>query len=109
MRTVVLLGQSVVADIHNDACSRVPDTRNLTRAWMVRNIPAGSKVVIEPVVPDNWATDIGRSHPATPTGDRWYRFATWLTDRRAERQAAPGGQPRTSSSTSTNGRYGPSC
>jgi hypothetical protein len=54
-------------------------------------VPAGAKVVIEPVVPDNWATDIGHSLPWTPSGDRWYRFATWLTDvDAAGRHLAPG-------------------
>ena len=90
---VLLLGQSVAADIHNDRVLSRPDTRNLTRAWMVRNIPAGSKVVIEPVVPDNWASDIGSSNPATPTGDRWYRFATWLTDLGPNGATAPGRRP----------------
>ena len=47
---------------------------------MVRNVPAGAKVVIEPVVSGDWAQDIGRSLPWTPTGERWYRYATWLTD-----------------------------
>jgi hypothetical protein len=77
---VLLLTQSVVADIHNDAVLSRPDTRNLTRAWMVDHVPAGSKVVIEPEVPDNWATDIGASLAATPTGERWVRYPTWLTN-----------------------------
>jgi hypothetical protein len=77
---VLLLTQSVVADIHNDALLSRPDTRNLTRAWMVDNVPAGSKVVIEPEVPDNWATDIGASLASAPTGERWVRYPTWLTN-----------------------------
>jgi hypothetical protein len=36
--------------------------------------------VIEPLVPDNWAADVGRSLGVTPTGERWERFKTWLTD-----------------------------
>ncbi len=76
---VVVLGQSVAADIHNDRVLSRPDTRNLARAWMVAHVPAGSKIVIEPLVPDNWAQDIGRSLPATPTGERWWRWPTWLT------------------------------
>lgn len=91
---VLLLGQSVVADVHNDAVLSRPDTRNLTRAWMVRNIPAGSKVVIEPVVPDNWASDVGTSLASTPTGDRWYRFATWMTDLGPNGQLLPDGERR---------------
>ncbi len=77
---VVLLGQSVVSDVHSDLVLSRPDTRNLTRAWMVANVPAGSKVVIEPVVPDNWATDVGASLPYTTTGERWTRFATWFSN-----------------------------
>jgi hypothetical protein len=76
---VLLLAQSVVAVIHNDEVLSRPDTRNLTRSWMVAHVPAGSKVVIEPVVPNEWATDIGRSLGATTSGARWYQFATWLT------------------------------
>jgi hypothetical protein len=76
---VLLLAQSVVAVVHNDTVLSRPDTRNLTRSWMVAHVPAGSKVVIEPVVPNEWATDIGHSLAATTSGARWYQFATWLT------------------------------
>jgi hypothetical protein len=78
--TVLLLTQSLTTVIHNDQVLSRPDTRNLTRAWMVKHIPAGSKVVIEPDVSANWATDIGASSKWTHTGARWYQFATWLTD-----------------------------
>jgi 4-amino-4-deoxy-L-arabinose transferase-like glycosyltransferase len=78
--TVVLLGQSVVSVVHNDVVLSRPDTRNLARAWMVGHVPAGAKVVIEPVVEDSWATDIGRSLAWTSTGARWQRYPTWLTN-----------------------------
>jgi hypothetical protein len=91
---VLLLTQSVVADIHNDAVLSRPDTRNLTRAWMVHHVPAGSKVVIEPEVPDSWATDIGASLASTPTGDRWVRYPTWLTNLDAHGNPLPPGEHR---------------
>jgi hypothetical protein len=65
---VLLLAQSVVAVIHSDEVLSRADTRGLTRAWMVAHVPAGAKVVIEPLVPGNWASDIGRSLPYTTTG-----------------------------------------
>ncbi len=91
---VLLLAQSLVTVIHNDAVLSRPDTRNMTRAWMVGNIPAGAKVVIEPVVADNWATDLGISLPWTPSGDRWYRYPTWLTDVDSNGSLLPTGQRR---------------
>jgi hypothetical protein len=92
--TVLLLAQSVAADLHNDAVLSRPDTRNLTRAWMVAHIPPGARVVIEPVVPLNWATDVGQSLGWTPTGARWYQFATYLTDIAPDGSHLPPGQRR---------------
>ncbi|MDQ6817721.1 MAG: glycosyltransferase family 39 protein [Actinomycetota bacterium] len=91
---VTLLAQSAVADTHSDAVLSRPDTRNLTRSWMVAHVPEGSRVVIEPLVPDSWATDIGVPLPATPTGERWWRFPTWLTDLDASGKPLPVGERR---------------
>jgi Dolichyl-phosphate-mannose-protein mannosyltransferase len=91
---VVLLGQSAVADVHADAVLSRADTRNLLRSWMVDHVPAGSKVVIEPLVPDNWAVDVGRSLPATSTGERWWRWPTWLTTLDSAGNQLPQGQHR---------------
>lgn len=92
--TVVLLAQSVTTVVHNDAVLSRPDTRNLARAWMVANVPAGAKVVVEPVVADNWAVDVGRSLPWTSSGARWRRFATGQTDVDTQGRQLPPGQHR---------------
>lgn len=61
---------------------------------MVGHVPAGAKVVIEPVVSSDWAADIGHSLPWTPSGERWWRFATSLTDVDEHGNLLPNGQRR---------------
>ncbi len=94
LAAVLLLAQSAVADIHNDAVLSRSDTRNLTRAWMVAHVPAGSKVVIEPLVPDSWTEDVGRALLATPTGERWWIWPTWLTTLSRSGTQLPQGEHR---------------
>jgi hypothetical protein len=91
---VLLLAQSVTAVVHNDIVLSRPDTRAQTRAWMVNNIPAGARVVIEPLVPDDWTTDVGTFLPWTATGERWLRYPTWLTDIDSNGYPLPAGQRR---------------
>ncbi len=38
--------------------------------------PLGSKIVVEPVVPDQWAMDIGNPSPVVPNGNRWIKYPT---------------------------------
>jgi 4-amino-4-deoxy-L-arabinose transferase-like glycosyltransferase len=46
--------------VHSGLVNSRPDTRNLTRAWLLAHVPRGSQIVIEPIVPkaasapDNW-------------------------------------------------------
>jgi hypothetical protein len=74
---LALCAQGIVSSLHNGLVLSRPDTRNTTRAWMVANIPPKSKIVVEPVVPDAWASDIGRPVPGgASNGSRWNKFST---------------------------------
>ena len=73
---VLLSAQGVVYSVHNARVSSRADTRALAREWMVENIPAGTKVVIEPIAPDQWAADPGRPSRATGNGNRWNKWHT---------------------------------
>jgi hypothetical protein len=74
--TVVLLGQGIVYSLHSAMTLSRPDTRNKARTWLVANVPADTKIVVEPVVPDAWASDIGHLNRATANGARWSKFPT---------------------------------
>jgi hypothetical protein len=74
--TVVLLGQGAVYSLHSAMTLSNADTRNATRRWLVDNVAAGTKIVVEPVVPDAWATDIGHPYRGTANGARWSKYAT---------------------------------
>ncbi|HEV2786421.1 MAG TPA: glycosyltransferase family 39 protein [Solirubrobacteraceae bacterium] len=71
---VVLCGQGFVYSLHSGLVTSREDTRNIAREWMVLNVPAGTKVVVEPVVPDQWAQDIGNPSPITSNGNRWNKY-----------------------------------
>jgi hypothetical protein len=77
--TLALVAQGVVYSVHVDRVLSRDDTRNLARDWMVRNVPPGSKIALEPIVPDAWTTDPGRPVPLTPSGRRWYKLLTART------------------------------
>ncbi len=76
---VLLCAQGLVFAIHNDVVLSRDDTRQLARDWMVENLPAGTKVVVEPVMPDAWASDPGR--PLRGTTGNGARWAKWPTSR----------------------------
>ncbi|MGP0101005.1 MAG: ArnT family glycosyltransferase [Solirubrobacteraceae bacterium] len=66
-----LLVQGLVYSIHAGIVLSRADTRNLTRRWMLAHIPAGAKIVAEPVEPEGWAQEI---EPGTATAHNPYRW-----------------------------------
>jgi hypothetical protein len=73
LAVIALAAQGVVYSVHSDLVLSRADTRNLARAWVVRNIPAGARIVIEPVVPNAWLNDIGGQLGADA---RWKKYPT---------------------------------
>ena len=73
---VVLCGQGLIYAVHSGLVMSREDTRNLTRSWLVAHVPERGRIVVEPVVPDAWATDIGHPSPLTANGARWVKFPT---------------------------------
>ncbi len=54
---VVTLAQGLVYSVHSGLVLSRADTRNTTRAWMLAHVPAGARIVAEPVSPDVWARE----------------------------------------------------
>ena len=71
---VAVCGQGFVYSLHSGLVLSREDTRNITRDWMVENVAERAKVVVEPVVPDQWAQDVGRPSPLTDNGNRWSKY-----------------------------------
>jgi len=66
-----LLVQGLVYSVHAGLVLSRADTRNLTRLWMLAHIPAGAKIVAEPVEPEEWAREVD---PGTSTARNPYRW-----------------------------------
>ena len=73
---VALCAQGVVYSLHIVQVLSREDTRNMAREWFVEHVPARTKVVVEPVVPDAWAQDIGAPTRLTGNGNRWVKYST---------------------------------
>ncbi len=72
--TAALLAQGVVYCIHSGLVLSRADTRNITREWMLAHVPAGARIVAEPVSPNDWANE---THPGTSTAtnrERWRKY-----------------------------------
>jgi hypothetical protein len=97
-----LAAQGLVYSVHVDRVLTRDDTRNLARDWMVGHVPAGSKVVVEPIVPDAWFTDTGGRETllasvregATSSGRRWIKFPTGRTTLDEQGRKRRGGKGR---------------
>jgi 4-amino-4-deoxy-L-arabinose transferase-like glycosyltransferase len=72
---VVLCAQGLTASVHVGRVMAREDTRNTTRAWMVQHVPEGSRIVLEPVVPNNWLADPG-DPGLLDDGARWEKHPT---------------------------------
>jgi len=77
---VALCGQGLVYSLHAGLVLSRADTRNLARDWLVANVPEHTRVVVEPVVPDSWAQDLGHPSALTANGYRWAKFPTSRTN-----------------------------
>jgi hypothetical protein len=80
-----LCGQGLIYAVHSGIVNSRADTRNLTRTWLVAHVPVSARIVIEPVVPDEWNLDVG--HPsATLSGYRWTNYPALVPAREAHRR-----------------------
>jgi 4-amino-4-deoxy-L-arabinose transferase-like glycosyltransferase len=70
---LALLAQGVAYSIHSDLVLAREDTRSMARTWMLAHIPRGARIVLEPIVRDEWLQEGGPgaavSHPA-----RWRKY-----------------------------------
>jgi hypothetical protein len=86
LAVVALLAQGAVHSIAADRVMSRPNTLGLARAWMVAHIPAGARIVVEPVVQQAWlheAPGLGRHRRAyAPDAERarWTDYPWLLTE-----------------------------
>ncbi len=74
----LLLAQGLIYSVHSGLVLSRADTRNLTRAWMLTHIPAGAKIVAEPVSPADW---VNETRPRTSTASnppRWQKYPSLI-------------------------------
>jgi hypothetical protein len=86
----LVLAQGIVFSVHSALVLSRADTRNLTRQWMLANVPAHSKIVAEPVSPDEWAREVRPGHSTATDAYRWQKYPGLLS------RISPSGELQTS-------------
>jgi hypothetical protein len=86
LAVAVLLAQGLLYSVHGDLVLSRADTRNLTRAWLVAHVPAGTRIAIEPVVLSSWL----QSSPGSPAR-RWRKYPALESVIAPDGQLAPQG------------------
>jgi 4-amino-4-deoxy-L-arabinose transferase-like glycosyltransferase len=72
------LAQGTLYSVHSGLALSRADTRNLTRAWMVAHVPAGTPLVAEPVSPDEWARETRTGTSTAANRYRWAKYRSFL-------------------------------
>jgi Dolichyl-phosphate-mannose-protein mannosyltransferase len=75
----VLLAQGLLHSIHSGLVLARADTRNQTRTWMLAHVPAGAKIVAEPVSPDDWAHRTRAGTPIAANPPQWIKYPSLLS------------------------------
>ncbi len=71
---VALLAQGLVFSVHSGRVLARTDTRGLTRTWMLAHVPAGAKIVLEPVAPESWVHETAAGRPGPGDGYLWRKY-----------------------------------
>jgi hypothetical protein len=74
-----LLAQGLLHSVHAGLVLSRADTRNLTRAWMLTHVPAGARIVAEPVSPDEWAHETRPGTSTAHNSPRWLKYPSFLS------------------------------
>ena len=63
---LLLCAQGLVYSVHIDLVLTRDDTRALARQWLVANVPAGDRVVVEPIAPEPVGAGPRAARPTPP-------------------------------------------
>jgi hypothetical protein len=70
----LLLAQGLVYSVHSGLVLARADTRNITREWMLENVPRRARIVAEPISPDGWAREYPGSVPPSENPGVWRKY-----------------------------------
>jgi len=62
--SVLLVAQGLVSSVHVGRVLGRPDTRETAREWLLGNLPSGTGLAAEPLLPQGYLSTVGRDGPA---------------------------------------------